>query len=96
MFGWTHEYSDSQYSGSVIFTVPKHFDFLNPQLTVERKGNTVIVTANSYAQQVEIYSPDEDLILSDNFFDMEPGTREVAILEGNLNNLIVRSVYDIR
>lgn len=91
-----YEYSDSQYSGSVIFTAPKHFEFADPQLTVSRKGNVISVTAESYAQQVEIYSPDEDFILSDNFFDMEPGTREVTILEGDPQNLVVRSVFDIR
>lgn len=91
-----YEYSDSDYSGSVIFTEPKHFDFLNPELSVEIKGNIILVTAKSYAQQVEIYSPDEDFILSDNFFDMEPGTREVTIFEGNAKNIFARSVYDIR
>lgn len=91
-----YEYSDSDYSGSVIFTEPKHFEFLNPELSVEIKGNIILVTAKSYAQQIEIYSPDEDFILSDNFFDMEPGTREVTILEGNAKNVFVRSVYDIR
>ena len=73
-----------------------HFEFLNPELSIEIKENTILVTAKSYAQQVEIYSPDEDFILSDNFFDMEPGTREVTILEGNPKNVFVRSVYDIR
>ena len=91
-----YEYSGSEYSGSVIFTEPKHFEFLNPELSIEIKENTILVTAKSYVQQVEIYSLEEDFILSDNFFDMEPGTREVTILEGNPKNIFVRSVYDIR
>lgn len=91
-----YEYSDSDYSGSVIFTEPKHFEFLNPELSVEIKGNIILVTAKSYAQQVEIYSPDEDFILSDNFFDMEPGTRKVTVLEGEPEKVFARSVFDIR
>lgn len=91
-----YEYTDAQYAGSVIFTEPKHFAFLNPELKAEVKGNAILVTAKRYAQQVEIYSPDEDFILSDNFFDMEPGTREVAILEGNPKKVLARSVFDIR
>ena len=58
--------------------------------------NTISVTSKSYAQQVEIYSNAEDFILSDNFFDMEPGTRKVTVLEGNPKNVFVRSVFDIR
>lgn len=91
-----YKYSDSQYSGSVIFTDPKNFEFADPELTVSRNGNVISVTSKSYAQQIEIYSPDEDFILSDNFFDMEPGTREVTILEGDSPNTVVRSVFDIR
>lgn len=91
-----YEFSGCKTGGSVIFTAPKHFEFANPHLTVLREGNTVRVTAESYAQQVCIYSPDEDFVLSDNFFDMEKGTRYVEIVEGNPNHLCVRSVYDIR
>ena len=91
-----YEYSAGRYGGSVIFTEPKHFEFSDPQITVKIKGNTVCVTAKSYAQSVELYSPDEDFILSDNFFDMEPGTREVTVLEGDPKNILARSVFDIR
>jgi beta-mannosidase len=43
------------------------------------------------------YSPDEpDLLLSDNFFDIDAGTKEVSILRGNPKTLLVRSVFDIR
>lgn len=91
-----YEFSGSDSKGSVIFTVPKHFEFEDPQLTVTRDGDTIRVTARSYAQYVNIYSQDEDFILSDNFFDMEPGERTVKILEGDPKNLLVRSVNDIR
>ena len=91
-----YEFSGSDSKGSVIFPVPKHFEFEDPQLTVTRDGDTIRVTARSYAQYVNICSQDEDFILSDNFFDMEPGERTVKILEGDPKNLFVRSVYDIR
>ena len=91
-----YEFSGCESGGSVIFTVPKHFEFADPHLSVIRRGTTLRITADSYAQQVCVYSPDEDFILSDNFFDMEKGTRCVEILEGDPKNLCVRSVYDIR
>lgn len=82
--------------GSVIFTAPKHFEFDDPRLQVTRDGDIIRVTAESYAQKVNIYSPDEDFVLDDNFFDMEKGERTVKLLEGDPKHLCVRSVYDIR
>ena len=37
-----------------------------------------------------------DVLLSDNYFDMDAGTRTVKILRGNPDSVSVRSVYDIR
>ena len=82
--------------GSVIFTKPKCFDFENPNLKAERKGDEISITASSYAQYVTVSSEDEDIVLSDNCFDMERGTVTVKILKGNPENLSVKSVYDIR
>ena len=86
-----YEYSDCNYGGSVIFTAPKHYHFIDPELSVSRNGNTISVTAKNYAQMVELYSPTENFVLSDNFFDMESGTRTVEILEGNPCDVMVRS-----
>ena len=36
------------------------------------------------------------MILSDNFFDMEAGSKTVEILSGNPKNIKLRSVYDIK
>lgn len=91
-----YEFSGSNSKGSVIFTVPKHFEFDDPCLMVKRDGDNIRVTAKNYAQKVNNYSEDEDFILSDNFFDMEAGERIVKILEGDPKNLAVRSVYDIK
>lgn len=91
-----YEFDNGNSCGSAIFTAPKHFEFADPQLKIMREGNLLHIISESYAQQVNIYSPDEDFILSDNFFDMEKGERTVEILEGNPKNLLVRSVFDIR
>lgn len=59
-------------------------------------GDKLHILSKSYAQYVNIYSPTEDFILSDNFFDMEAGERTVDILEGDPKTLCVRSVFDIK
>jgi len=82
--------------GTVLFTAPKHFNFVNPNLTYEIHDGRITVHADAYAKSVEIYSPDCDLVLSDNFFDMNGGSVTVDILEGNPKTLKLRSVYDIR
>ena len=82
--------------GTVLFTVPKHFNFLDPNLKYEINGDTITVHADAFAKYVEIYSPDSDFILSDNYFDMNRGTKTVKILEGTPKTIELRSVYDIR
>lgn len=80
---------------SVLFTPPKHYLFENPHLKLERQGDEIIVYAEAYAKNVEIFAADGDLWLSDNFFDMEAGSRRVKILRGAPSELRCRSVYDI-
>ena len=81
--------------GTVIFSVPKHFKFIDPKLTVQVCGNEIVVNASSYARSVEILNENEDIRLSDNYFDMNAGERRVKILSGEPVGLKVRSVYDI-
>ena len=87
---------ESVSEGTVLFTVPKYFRFQNPNLRCEIKGDEITVYADAYAQYVEIDSPDCDFVLSDNYFDMNAGSKTVKILEGNPQNIRLRSVYDIR
>ena len=87
---------ESVSEGTVLFTVPKYFRFQNPNLRCEIKGDELTVYADSYAQYVEIDSPDCDFVLSDNYFDMNAGKKTVKILEGNPQNIRLRSVYDIQ
>ncbi len=82
--------------GSVIFCQPKYYKFENPQLSLRVEGDEIVVTAGAYAKDVEILNADEDMLLSDNYFDMEPGERRVKILRGRGEGLRVRSTYDIR
>ena len=84
--------------GSVLFSAPKHYAFEDPHLKVsaDASGNMVTVTADAYARSVEIMSGDGSLLLEDNYFDMEPGSRTLRVLGGRAEGLGARSVYDIR
>ena len=81
--------------GSVLFCAPKHFRFQDPGLTVRLEGNEAVVTASAYARSVEIQCG-PDILLEDNYFDMNGGERRVKILRGEAKDASVRSVYDIR
>ena len=82
--------------GTVLFTVPKYFNFSNPELSYEINGDEITVFTKSYASYVEIDSPDSDIILSDNYFDINTGAKTVKILEGTPKTIRLRSVYDIQ
>lgn len=81
--------------GSVLFTAPKHYHFRDPELKVTRQGDLLTVEAKNYARSVELYSENADVVLSDNFFDMEAGTKTVRIVRGEAQDWKARSVYDI-
>ena len=81
--------------GRVLFCPPKHFRFADPELSVRREGDELVVTARAYARSVEILAG-ADTVLEDNYFDMNAGERRVKIVRGEPGELSVRSVYDIR
>ena len=81
--------------GSVLFCAPKHFRFADPQLTARLEGDEVVVTSAAYARSVEVQCG-ADVVLEDNFFDMNAGERRVKILRGEVGEVSARSVYDIR
>lgn len=81
--------------GTCIFCAPKHFEFVNPRLTVETRGDTLVVTSHAYAKQVWLESEDADLLLDDNAFDMNPGTKVVRVLRGAAEKVRGRSVWDL-
>ena len=82
-------------SGTVLFCAPKHFRFRDPGLQVRIEGDEIVVTAKAYARSVEIRCG-ADVVLEDNFFDMNAEERRVRILRGCPGTPEVRSVYDIR
>lgn len=82
--------------GSVLFSYPKYFKFEDPKLTYRLEGDYIIVSAGAYAKSVEILNEEEDIILSDNYFDMDAGEKKVKILSGTSEGIKLRSVYDIR
>ena len=81
--------------GSVLFCNPKHFEWEDPRLTVIAEGDEVVIRAEAYAGSVYVESDDPDLLLSDNFFSMDPGEKRVQCLRGSLNGLRVRCVRDL-
>ncbi len=81
--------------GTVIFSYPKYFRYEDPQLQVKVEGNRITVSASKYAKSVEILNEQEDLILSDNYFDLNGDSKTVEIISGSVENLKLRSVYDI-
>ncbi len=82
--------------GSSLFCAPKHYHFADPGLSVEVGEHEVTVTAKAYAKWVTVESPDGNLRLGDNFFDMEKGSITLQI-EGEkpAGAYRVRSVYDM-
>jgi len=82
--------------GTVLFSLPKFFHWEDPKLGYKVSGDTITVKAASYAKGVEIRNRNQDLVLSDNYFDMNAGEKKVKILSGKAGKLKLRSVWDIR
>lgn len=82
--------------GTVLFCAPKFFRFQKPEIQAEVAGNEILLTASCYAKNIRIINEKDDLLLEDNYFDMNGGTRRIRILEGDTEGIRVNSVYDIR
>ena len=82
--------------GTVLFCPPKHFRFVDPKLAVREEGSEIVGTCEHYAKGIEIRNESDDLILSDNFFDMNGGEKRVRVIEGIPDKIEVRSVWSIR
>ncbi|MDR3166569.1 MAG: glycoside hydrolase family 2 protein [Treponema sp.] len=82
--------------GTVIFSLPKHFHYIDPKLTYTLEGDTITVRAAAYAKSVEVLNKKQDLILSDNYFDMDGGEKKLRIISGKPEGIKLRSVYNIR
>ena len=82
--------------GTVIFSVPKHFKFIDPKLNYKIDRDEIIISAKSYARSVEIINENDDMLLGDNYFDINGDDRRIKILSGSPKGIKIRSVYDIR
>ena len=83
-------------AGTALFCPPKHFRFENPHLQVRAEGEELVVQASAYAKSVEILNEADDMLLEDNYFDMNAGEKRIRIRKGKPEGLKIRSVFDIR
>lgn len=81
--------------GTVTFSYPKYFRYENPNLKVQVDGKFITVSGGAYAKSVEILNENEDLVLSDNYFDLNGDSKTVEVISGKVDKLRLRSVYDI-
>jgi len=81
--------------GTVIFSAAKHFKFIDPKLSCKIDGDEIIISAKSYARSVEIINENDDILLDDNYFDINGDERRIKILSGIPQGIRLRSVYDI-
>ena len=81
--------------GSSLFTNFKFYKFEDPNLRYEKNGDEITVYADNFAKYVEICT-DDDVALSDNFFDIYNGKKTVKILKGECKKITLRSVFDIK
>lgn len=83
------------FEGQRLFSAPKSHMLVDPCLECRRDGDEIVIKSRAFAKSVQIFSPDGDLILEDNFFDMEEGEKRVRILSGDADGIKVRSLYEI-
>lgn len=98
-------------TATVLFTKPKHFNFVNPQMKIDvhEKEERFIVsvqTTEGFAKSIELELEEADAKFSDNYFDLSVGDKkEIIVLKSNINSglskeefveqLKIRSIYDI-
>ncbi len=59
-----------------------------------RRGRWFI-RSSAFAKGVELGNKDGDLLLSDNYFDMDAGVERVRVMQGSMEGLSVRSIYSL-
>lgn len=82
--------------GTVNFSYPKYFKYEDPCLSYRIEGDEIIVSAKTYAKSVEVQNENEDLVISNNYFDLNANEKRIKVISGSVENLRLRSVYDIR
>ena len=88
------ENGETKSSGTMLFTQPKHFKFLDPQLEIRRENDELVITSKNFAKNVFIEGVAGDVVLSDNCFDLFPDEeKRVKILRGDAEEFKIQSVY---
>ena len=81
--------------GTVIFKPAKHFEFRKPEIHCEKlDGTTYRIAAGQFCKFVEV-SFQEDLLLSDNYFDLIPGVEKIVPPDRETREMpVIYSLYD--
>lgn len=82
-------------SGSEQVSVPALSSVWLEKLEFKVEGDEITVKSHGFAKSVEISNENDDLRLSDNFFDINTGEATVKVLKVCTDRIKVRSVYDI-
>lgn len=97
-------------SGTLLFVPPKHFEFLDPYITLdikeERDEFQIELSCRAFAKYIKIDFAEFDCVLSDNYFDLSKGCTKIVKLAkknlaGGLNiddvkdNITINSIYDM-
>jgi beta-mannosidase len=82
-----------------FFVPPKELNLIKPNITIEWNGTTsVTVSSQTFVKDLYLFTENEELNLSDNFLDIEPGKRIVLNLilpANNTGTIKFLSLYDI-
>ena len=94
--------------GTLLFTEPKSFNYLDPCIKAEISGTdrrySVTLSCEAYAGKVELSLTDTDAVFSDNYFDITSevpvkinftATSPVETVKSLKKQLKIRSLYDI-
>lgn len=81
--------------GTTLFTYPKYYEYTKPNLSYVCKGDEIVIQSDCFAKNIEIEAIDGDVVLSDNYFDMEKGMKSVKIQSGSGSKFELRCLNDL-
>ena len=81
-----------------LFVPPKHFNYKEPHISVRlNDGGDLEVSADAFAQDIELSAKEGDVLFDDNYFSLLPG--EVRVITPDravdADNLRIRSVENV-
>ncbi|WP_235988863.1 beta-mannosidase [Aquibacillus kalidii] len=91
---------DETYSSStVLFTKPKHFDFLNPNLKTDvsevEDAFIVSVETEAFTKYIELELEEADAKFEDNYFDLSAGnSRKIKVDKASLSMELTREAFE--